>query len=236
MAKKNYRPHHSNRKLHEEKKQAQRRAFYQKYKKQIWIGAAAAVAAVLLIALAIDFFYVPAGALRTVMGKVQGVQPNSIVREMDGNYYEMGKMDPPAGFHPAEFGVEMTKNEQDQNLYFENEDASSPINNVYVSGVTKRTGTEMLEMLQTSYNYDVQTEPKAADIAGHKVNYMYVQCPTDSNNPTEYFAALIMYVDTLHDSSVMLRCSSAYLPLEELPAEEEMLSQTEGIFSALKLP
>lgn len=236
MAKKNYHPRQSLRKLREEKKLAERRAFYQKNKKKIWIAIASAAAAVILLILLIDVLYVPAGALRTVMGKVQGVEANSIVREMNGNYYEMAKMDPPEGFHQADFGVAMTQNEQDQNLYFVNDDASSPVNNVYVSGVTKRTGVEMLEMLQTTYTYDVQTESKATEIAGHKVNYMYLQCPTDSNNPVEYFSALIMYVDTIRDSSIMLRCSSAYLPLEELPTEEEMLSQTEGIFSMLKLP
>ena len=236
MAKKNYHPRRSIRKIREEKKVAERRAFYQQNKKKIWTGIAAVIVAVILLIFAVDVFYVPAGALRTVMGKVQGVEANSIVREIDGNFYELAEIDIPAGYEPADYGVQMSQNPQDQSLYFVTEDASNPINNVYVSGVVKRTGEEMLKILQTAFGYDVQTEPKATEIAGHKVNYMYAQSPVDSANPVEHYAALVMYVDTIQNSSVMLNLSSAAMKAEELPSEEEMLGCTEGIFSALKLP
>ena len=180
--------------------------------------------------------YVPAGALRTVMGKVQGVEANSVVRKIDGNYYEMAKMDVPAGYQAADYGVRFSEDTQEQNLYFINEDASCPVNNVYVSGVIERTGEEMLNLLQSTFAYEMQSEGKATEIAGHSVNYMYAQAPVDSADPVEYYASLVMYVDTIRNSSIMLNLSSSYMAQEALPTEEEMLSYSEGIFSMLKLP
>ena len=243
MPKKNYRPTASARKKVEEQKlaqkQAKRLAIWQQYKKQIIIGAAAAVAAIILLILAIDFFYMPAGSLRTFMGKPSITDETSIVRGMNGHYFELGKMSAPEGYAPADYGVDMTQDPYENFFYFVAEDESRAINNVYVAGVEERTGAEMVASLATSGVYATCTEPREAEIAGHKVNYIYATSPTYDENgqpAEESFAMLIVYADTIRNSTILLSCTSSQATPDLLPTEETLVAEAEQILAALQLP
>lgn len=238
MAKKNYRPNAQARKKNEARKLAERQEFYRAHRKQIILAAAAAVVVILVIALLIDIFYVPAGALRTVMGKVSGVEPNSIVRELDGRYYEFAKMDTPEGYAVEEFGVNLSSNTQEQALYFVNQAEAAAVESVYVCGVKEKRGTDMIATLVSNPNaYAVRTEGATATVAGHEVNYLYGQSPVSVENlEGDYYAALVMYVDTIQGSSVLVQCTTPEVPQAELPTEQDLLAEAEKIVSCLTLP
>lgn len=243
MAKKNYRPTAAARKKVEEKrlaqKQAKRLAIWQQYKKQIIIAAVAVVAAIIVLALAIDYFYVPSGSLRTFLGKPEGIDETSVVREMNGNYYEFARMTTPEGYEVADYGMELSDDPNERYLYFETADEARAINNVYVCGVEDRTGSEMLSTLSTSGIYTNFTEPQKKTIGGVEVDCMYTctELSDEEGNPSgEFYASLIMYADTIKDSTVLVNCSSSRVPEEELPTEEAMYAEIEAILSCLTMP
>lgn len=241
MAKKNNRPSMAARKKVEEKllaeKLAKRRAFFEKYKKQLLIAAAAAVAAILVIALAWDFFYVPNGSLRTFMGEVQGIQPNSLVRNIDGLYYEVGRMDAPEGYVAADYGVEMNLDKKEQNLYFENTVEGAAVSNVYVAAVANRTGSDMVKLLSQSGMYEVAVEGLDVQVGDHTVNYVYCQNPAnlEEENPEEYYAMLVAYVDNGKGACIMVNATSANALKDALPTEEAMAAELEVILESLTI-
>ena len=242
MAKKNYRPTAAARKKVEEKrlaeKQAKRLAIWQQYKKQIIIGAMAAVVAIVLLILAIDYFYVPAGSLRTFMGNPLGGDETSIIREMDGHYYEFGKMTQPEGYEAADYGMELSDDPNETYFYYKTTDESSAINNVYVCGVENRTGSDMLTNLTGSGLYESFTEPQKKEIGGVEVDSIYTRTAlTDQEgNPTgEYYATLVMYADTIADSTILINCGSLQVTEDLLPTEEAMYAEAEKILSCLSL-
>lgn len=241
MAKKNYRPSMAARKKVEEQrlaeKLAKRRSFLEKNKKQLIIGAVALVAAIVIICIAWDFFYVPSGALRTFMGKVQGVEPNSLVRKIDGQYYELARMDVPAGYETAEYSAQLAQDPQEQNLYFENTAEGAVIDNVYVAAVANRTGSDMVNMLVNSGLYEVANAGNDVQMGEHTVNYLYCQNPSVPEDATneDYYAMLVVYVDNGNGSSVMINATSSVALQPDLPTEEIMVAEVEPLLAALTL-
>jgi len=243
MAKKNSRPTAAARKKVEEQKlaqkQAKRLAFWQQYKKQIIIGAAAAVVAIILLVLAIDFFYMPSGSLRTFMGKPSDVSETAIVRGIGKHYYELGNMTAPEGYAPADYGMTVSSDPYENYFYFETEDETRAVNNIYVCGVEEKSGADMVAMLAGSGVYNTVSEARQAEIAGKKVDYLYATSPVyDENGETteNSYAMLICYADTIRNSSVLVNCSSAQIPTEQLPTEETMLAEVEVILGNLQMP
>lgn len=239
MAKKNNRPSMAARKKVEEKhlaeKLAKRRAFLEKYKKQLIIGAAALVAAILVISLAWDFFYVPNGSLRTFLGELHGVKANSLVRKIDGLYYELGRMDTPEGYVVADYGAQLTQDKKEQNLYFENTAEDAAVDNLYAAAVANRSGSDMVTLLAQSGMYETAVEGRDVQLGDHLVNYVYCQNPADleEENPEEYYAMLVAYVDNGKGSCVMLNATSANALKAELPAEEAMVAELETLMGSL---
>ncbi len=239
MAKKNYRPTAAQRKKVADKqlaeKLAKRREIWQKHQKQIIAGAVIAVVAIIVLALAIDYFYVPAGATRTFLGSPIGLSENALVRNIENRYYEFGYVNAPEGYAAADYGMDMTSDPHETFFYFETADESRAVNNVYVSGVENRKAADMVSMLTTSGLYNTITEGKTVEIGGKEVSYVYTQSPISDEADAPYFSSLVMYVDTIADSCVLVTCSSAHMAQADLPTEEAMLAETEVIFSALTI-
>ena len=243
MPKKNHRPTVAVRKKIEEQKlaqkQARRLAFWQQYKKQILIGAAVAVAAIILLAVAIDYFYMPTGSLRTFMGKPTITDETSLVRGMDGHYFELGKMTTPEGYQAADYGMDMTSDPYENYFYYVADDENAAINNVFVSGVENRNGADMVTSLLNSGVYTTYSEAKDAEVGGHKVNYLYTTAPVydeNGNVSEKSYCMLIMYVDTIRHSTMLVSCSSSHLTEDLIPTEEAMLAEAESILSCLQVP
>lgn len=239
MAKKNSRPNLAARKSAskkaEEKKLAARKAYWEANKKQILTIGAIALAAILVLVLAIDYFYVPAGSIRSFAGNLIDVKENALVREIDGRYYELATIDAPAGYAAADYGADMVTDDNETFFFFEAEEEGKAVNSVYAIGVKNRGAAEMLDMVSVSFNYEVQTENKQSQIGGHDVHYFYSKGLQSEENPDIYIATMTCYVDTIKDSCILLSLASVEGALDELPSEEEMLADAETIFPALVL-
>ncbi len=239
MAKKNSRPNLAARKSAskkaEEKKIAQQKAYWEAHKKQILTIAAIAVAAIVVLALAIDYLYVPANSVRDFMGSLIGAKDNAIIRELDGRYYEFGTMDQPAGYEAADYGAAMTSDEKETYFYYEAAEEGKAVDGVFIIGVKDRTAASMLEAISASFNYEEQTENKQATIGGQDVHYFYSKGVLNSEQPDILTANITAYVDTIKDSSILVSLSSVEGPLDTLPTEEAMLADAEAIFASLTL-
>lgn len=237
MAKKNSRPNLAARKSAskkaEEKKLAARKAYWEANKKQILTIGAIAVAVILVLALVIDYCYVPANTVRSFMGNLIGMKDNTIVREIDGRYYELGSIETPAGYNPAEYGMDMTNDENETYFYYEAAEEGKAVQTVYTIGVKGRSAAEMLDMVSGSFNYEVQTENKQAQIGGNDVHYFYSQGLASEENPDVFIATMTCYIDTIQDSCLLVSLASVEGALEELPSEEAMLADAEGIFAGI---
>ena len=239
MAKKN--SHISNasvRRLKEQKKQAARKEYFLTHKKQVITGAGIAVAAILLIVLAAEFLFAPAGSLPMVMGKLMGVEETSIVRRSTENkdlYYELGNMEKPEGFEVADFGITSSAPTQEQYRYFVSSDEASVIQNVFAYGVVNKTAMEMLDNAGASLNTTYLGEINNAEIAGYNVHYLYYHNAADEGE-AENSATLLLYVDTLQNSCVTLQLTTGNMASADLPTEEALLELAPNILSCLTLP
>ena len=239
MAKKNSRPNLAARKSAskkaEEQKIAQQKAFWEAHKKQILSIAAIAVAVIAVLCLAIDYLYVPAYSVRDFMGGLLDVKENAIIRGIDGRYYELGAMNQPEGYEPADFGADMTSDPHETYFYYETTEEGKAVNDAFVIGVVERTAAEMLESISLTFNYEEQTENKQAVIGGHDVHYFYSKGLVSEEKPDVYTANITSYVDTVKDSCVLMSLSSVEGALDELPTEEAMLAEAEAIFACLEI-
>ncbi|MBE5781768.1 MAG: hypothetical protein E7329_00470 [Clostridiales bacterium] len=226
-------------KKEEEKKLAQRRAFYAKHRKQILIGIAALVLVIVLGSLAWDYFYAPNGSMRVFMGNLIGAEETDIIKDLGTSskprYYKLGAMETPEGYEEGDYGLTTTAVSFDQKFYFVATDEAKTINNVYIAGVPNKTGAQMMEVLASNEMYAMQTEARTAEIAGHPVTYLYAQNMPNSEDETIYYSSLVIYADTIQNSSVLINCSSAHAPLDQVPTEEAMLAEVEGILSCLTI-
>ena len=239
MAKKNSRPNLAARKkatkVAEEKKLAARKAYWEANKKQILIIAGIALAAIIALALVIDYCYVPANSVRDFMGNLVNANENALIRELDGRYYEMATMETPEGYAPADYGSSILSDEKETFFYYEAAEEGKAVNSIYTVGVKERTAADILAMVSGSFNYEEQTENKVVQLGGHDVHYFYSKGLENEENPGVYIASMTCYVDTIKDSSVLVSLASVEGALEELPSEEAMLADTEGIFAALTI-
>ena len=238
MAKKHQRREHVSvrKKREEEQKLAKRREFYQQHKKQLWTGVIAAAAAIVLIWLAVDFFYCPGGSMRMFLGRLMDVEENAIIRNLGSTksplYFNLGSFDAPEGY-TSDPDYNPPSDENEHNFYYYTDDTDRVIHDVFVSGVKDKTSAEMAETIANSGMYSSLSEKRTAEIAGHQVTYLYAQGNPSSEDSSVYYAVLIMYVDTVKDCSILINCTSHRGALEELPAEEAMVAEAEAILANL---
>lgn len=227
------------RKKEEARKLAERQAKYQQNKKKIWTAVAAAAVALVLIIIAVDFFYTPNGSMRVFFGQLMGVKENAIIGQAaDENFYTYGYMNTPEGYTPEEFIIYSSNStRRDQDFYYVATDETNPINNVYVTSVEDKTAEGMLSTLLSYTSYESMTEAKTATIAGHEVHYMYATDTSESEETMgQCFSLLAMYVDTVHDSCILVNTTSPYMAtMEEVPTEETLLAASETILANLTL-
>ena len=237
MAKKSSRPNLAARKSASKKaearKIAQQKAFWEAHKKQIITIGSIALAAIVALALIIDYCYVPANTVRSFMGSLVGKKDNALVREIDGLYYEFGTVETPEGYEVADFGTHMTGDENETHFYYVSTDESKAVNTVYTIGVKERTATDMIDLISGSFNNVEQSENRAAQIGGHEVHYFYAKALENEEVADVYIATMTCYIDTIQGSSVLVSLTSNASALETLPTEEAMLADAEGIFASL---
>lgn len=239
MAKKNSRPNLAARKkankAAEEKKLAARKAFWDAHKKQILTIAGIALAVIIAVSLIVDYCYVPSYSVRDFMGNLINVNENALIREIDGRYYEMGSFENFEGYVPTESTVGMISDDKETYYFFDAEDETKAIQSIYTIGVKDRTAADMISMVSQSFQYDVQTENKTAQIGGHDVHYFYSQGMNSSETPDILVASLTCYVDSIKDSCVLISLSSAPGAADTMPTEEAMLAEAESIIASFTI-
>jgi len=237
MAKKNSRPNLAARKSAskkaEEKKIAQQKAYWEAHKKQILIIAAVAVAAIVLLSLAIDYFYVPSNTVRSFMGNLIDVKENALIREIDDRYYELGTVEIPAGYAPSDYDMSILSDENETFFYYEATEEGKAIDNAYIVGVKDRKAADMLEMISGSFNYEEQTENTQVSIGGHDVHYFYAKSLQNETVPDVYIATITSYIDTIKDSCVLVSLTSPAGAIDELPTVEEMMAEAEAVYASV---
>jgi len=129
----------------------------------------------------------------------------------------------------------MTTDEKETYFYYTAEEEGKAVNSVYTIGVKNRGAAEMLDMVSGTFNYEVQTENKQATIGGQDVHYFYAQGLASEENPDIFIATMTCYMDSVKDSSVLVSLASVEGALEELPSEEAMLADAEGIFASFSI-
>lgn len=241
MAKKHQRREHVSvrRKKEEQLKLKKRQDFYAAHKKQIITGIIAVVVAIVLIWVGVDYFYTPGGSIRMFMGNLIGVEENWLVRNMGTTkkpmFFKFGEVDAPEGYTlDAEYNV--SSEDREQSFYYNADDETATIQNVYFAGVKEKTGAEMIETVISSGMYASMSEGKTTEIAGMPIQYVYATMNPDSADDTIFSSLLIMYADTVKDSSVLINCTSFRGTEDEIPGEEAMLAAAESLVSCLKLP
>lgn len=241
MAKKHQRREHVSvrRKKEEQLKLKKRQDFYAAHKKQIITGIVAAIVAIVLIWVGVDYFYTPGGSIRMFMGNLIGVEENWLVRNMGTTkkplFFKFGEVDAPEGYtldNDSEYTVKSEN--QEQSFYYIADDETATIQNVYFAGVKEKTGAEMIETVTSSGMYTSISEGKTTEIAGMPIQYVYATM-ADSSDSTLFSSLLVMYADTVKDSSVLINCTSFRGTEDGIPGEEAMLAAAESLVSCLKL-
>ena len=235
MAKKNSRPNLAARKSAikkaEDMKIARQKQYWKDNQKKILTIAAIAVVAIVVLCLAIDYLYVPANTVRSFMGNVVDASANALIREMDGRYYNMGTVNTPEGYEPADYGMDMTTDKNETFFYFETTDESKAVDSVYLIGVKDRTAEDMIKSVSAIFNYEVQGENKHATIGGQDVHYYYGVSMVNEETPDINFATLTCYIDSVNDSCILVSLSTTEGPSDTMPTEEAMLAEAEAIFT-----
>ena len=155
--------------------------------------------------------------------------------KLRGRYYEFATVSTPEGYAAVEGELGILSDENENSFSFEAEDENKAVQTVYTVGVKNRTAEEMLNMVSGSFNYEVQTENKTATIGGHEVHYFYGQGLESEESPDVFISTMTCYVDSVEGSCVLVSLASKEGALEELPSEEAMLADAEGIFASIKI-
>lgn len=159
-----------------------------------------------------------------------------LVRKLDNQYYELGKMNIPKGYSLERYETQISYDINETAVSFESMYDSIPIKTIYVSGVAKRTASEMLDVVINASLYEEQSERKEAYISGHDVHYFYSKALVSTEIPDEFVATITAYVNTVENSCILVTLSSPKGEWDDLPSEEEMMDDSHLIFECLKLP
>ena len=238
MAKKyQKRAHIQERRAKEEKaKLEKRQAYYQANKDKIWTIVLSAAIAVIVLALALDYFITPGGSMRIFLGNLMGVEDNMIINNVGNSksprYFNYGTMETPEGYLVIDGSY--ASDDRDQTFYYHDETEDKVIREIYIAGVDENADA-ILETVKSSNLYITTGEVKEGTIADLPVKYLYTTSAKGDKSGEEY-ASLAVYSDVLKDYCVSFFLSSFYDLPENLPTEEAMVAAAEKIIGCYHLP
>ena len=220
--------------------QAQKeRELWLKVRKPLLIAAAVIVAA--LVAWAIfSALYVPANGVRVSGGSTVGTETNWLVANLGTtskpSYYHLGNMDDPEGYTlDPDYSVNSDANVQTR--FYNADDASAVVQQIYASGVANYTAQAMAERVIGYGMFTTSEGPTSGTIAGTDVVWVYgkLQSTDDSGNSIEGVgtSTLYVYTDTIKGSSLVLSLTSAEGSLDNVPTAEELVAAAEPIVAKL---
>lgn len=217
--------------------------FWNKYGKKLLILIGVVAVVTLMIIAGINWFVGVDGAIPGLFGKLNGVQSNWIVTNLETSpktkYYKLGEFDIPSGFTADPNYDARTDDPHKQTFYITADDPASPVRAVYVSGVSKRKAEDMANQVK-SYGLSLSSsDVKHANICGRDVVYIYQVIDNDAENKSENhprcFSQLSMYQDTVKDSSVLMSISSQIAPQADVATEDALLKEAENFLPNLRV-
>jgi len=159
-----------------------------------------------------------------------------IIRKRNGQYYELAKMRIPTGYSLEKYETQISYDVNETTVSFEALYDNTPINNIYVTGVSNRTAEEMLDFVINAALYEEQSKRKETCISGYKIHYLYSKTLVSLDIPDEFVATITAYVNTIENSCILVSMNSQKGQWDNLPSEEEMMGNSHLIFECLKLP
>ena len=178
--------------------------------------------------------------LMPFMGVWAEAEENSLILNFGGkgetDYRFMGEMETPEGYDRALYMLHEEGDPKEQRFQFTAQDENRAVQSVYVSGVARKTGAQMLDTLRHFGFYYPLAEDRVLEIAGHPVRYMIAVGNPTVEKTQIYSLMIFLYVDVLEDSSVSFSFESAHGTIEELPHEGEMLKDVEEFLSCFTAP
>ena len=230
-------------------KAEKRRAFLNRYSRQLIIGITVTVVLAVGAWLLCKALIGPDGSIPNFFGHLQGVQDDWIVANQGTasapRYYQMGAFSIPEGY-TVDPETTMNSDALARTFYCNADDAAAPVQTVYVTGVPGKTAAEMAGSLLAFglYTEDMQQE---GDFGGVKAVWLQGRTSDDENTETaggeeggeapelvNGHRQMTLYADTARGGCVMMYLNSAYsAPAAEIPPEEDFLAAAERIVSHL---
>lgn len=227
-----------------------RKAFLDKYRKQLMIGIPAAVVLIIGIWLICKATIGPGGSIPNFFGNLQGVQENWVVTNQGTTnaprYYKMGEFTAPEGYTlDPEYNISSDK--RDKTFYYTADDENAVIQSIYVAGVKNRSASEMVEMVSGYSMFAEEPTISADPVGGQKGQWMLgiindeeiTEEETEENAEEEAelkigHMQMNLYSESVQNSCVLVFMNSkSAVPAEEIPSKEEFLAEAEKILAHL---
>lgn len=215
------------------------KAWLQAHRKQVSVGTAIAVVALVILWLGCKWLIGPGGSIPNFFGHLVGVEDNWLIIDTsedrrDPRYHHLADFDIPEGYKKDEFTVFTDGIQQD--FYCTPVEEGGVICDFYIAAAKNMTGAEYLEALLGFQSHQTASEPKQAVIAGKDVNYVYMTFDeSDTDGEGMAFSCLCIYIDTPQGSAVSAMINSYTVLAEEMPDEETLLTEAEYILSGLTI-
>lgn len=223
---------------------ARRKAFLEKYRKQILFGVPALIVLIVGIVLICKATIGPGGSIPNFFGKLQGVEENWIVADQSTTktprYYKMGTFTAPEGY-TLDPDYHVVSDSLTQTFYYTADDENALIHSIYVAGIKNKSAEEMVKTV-AAYNIFAEEPINSEELIGDfNAKWLLGKINDDANATAESalemgHVQLNIYIDSVQDASVLVFMSSKYqTPAAELPSNEEFLAEAEKILSGLSV-
>lgn len=236
-------------KIADAKAKAKQKEFFQKYGKQVIIGVVAAIVVIVAIWLGCKWFVGPGGSIPNWFGTLRNVEENWIVTNTGTTsrpkYFKLGEYNAPEGY-TLDPDYNGSSDPLNQAQYYNANDEAAPVTSLYVSGVKNTSAEDMLASVLVLYGEN--TGAKQATIGGHDVHYAYVSMDTTVDEMDEEgnvietpeenktgTSMLVMYIDTVQNSSILVMLGTDEGPLADIVSEEVLMAEAERVLPLLTI-
>ena len=218
------------------RKREERQKYWAQHRKQALIGLGLLVVVALLSWQAVDYFYAPEGSLRVFHGALIGARENWVVANTGTadapRYYQIAAFDAPAGY-TLDAGYSVAE-DLSQSLYYNADDSSRPVQNLFLSGAGTATAAEQMSRIASMNYYQTLTDPVDTELCGMHVCYAYGVRPKEDGATTGK-ATLLAYVDTPRGITLVVMLTTGDAALAALPGEAPLTAELETLLPLITL-
>lgn len=222
------------------RKNAKNAAFQKLNRKRVAITVLAAFVLLIAVILCCKWFVSLDGHINMMFGNLRGVGDNWIVTNLSvpgRKYFKLGTFDIPNGYH-ADPESSLNTDRLARAFYMRSDDDTDKITGVYVTGIANTGAAAMVNRLLGYNMYQENVQAKLVTIDGKEVVYIYAVYDTTQDTEAEEenrrgYSSLVAYVNTSHDSCIMINVSTAETAYAEVATEGEMMPILETVVANL---